>query len=124
MYIYILYVYRQAQIANKMLGMEKLIAQIKTKIAEKKAAELEAKERKERKIEEIRRQLIAEGTISKHSLTEAITLAEKDEKKKKKELKKTKMLERQKKLAERLIQAQQQNENLESENKNETDSKK
>ncbi|XP_043786092.1 inner centromere protein [Apis laboriosa] len=115
---------RQIQIANKMSGMEKLIAQIKTKIAEKEAAELESKERKERKIEEIRRQLIAEGTISKHSLTEAITLAEKDEKKKKKELKKAKMLERQKRLAEQLIQAQQQNEDLEAENKNEADSKK
>lgn len=93
---------RQNQIAVKMAGMQKLIDDVQAKIARKKEDELQAKLRKERKIEEIRRSLIAEGVGSKEKLQEALSLAEKDEKKKKKELKKEKLLEKQKRIAERL----------------------
>ncbi|XP_071874063.1 growth arrest and DNA damage-inducible proteins-interacting protein CRIF [Bombus fervidus] len=101
---------KQAQIEKKMATMKQLIAQVQEKIAQKQQAEIEAKERKERKIEEIRRKLIAQGTMSATKLSEAVSMAEKDEKKLKKELKKAKMLEREKKLAERLLKESESNE--------------
>lgn len=112
--------YRQAEIEKKMATMKQLIAQVQEKIAQKQKVELEAKERRERKIEEIRRQLIAQGTMSTTKLTEAVTMAEKDEKKLKKELKKAKALEREKKIAERLLRESESNKAEEDED--ETDS--
>ena len=111
---------RQAQIEKNMTTMKQLIAQVQEKVAQKQKAELEAKERRERKIEEIRRQLIAQGTMSTAKLTEAMSMAEKDEKKLKKELKKAKALEREKKLAERLLRESESNKAEEDED--ETDS--
>lgn len=95
---------RQEKIAEKMANMKQMIAEVQEKMAKKQQAEFEAKLRKERKIEEIRKKLIAEGSMSKEKLAEALTVAEKDEKKMKKEAKKAKMLEWQKKIAERLTQ--------------------
>ncbi|XP_033316440.1 growth arrest and DNA damage-inducible proteins-interacting protein 1 [Bombus bifarius] len=111
---------KQAEIEKKMATMKQLIAQVQEKIAQKQKVELEAKERRERKIEEIRRQLIAQGTMSATKLTEAVTMAEKDEKKLKKELKKAKALEREKKIAERLLRESESNKAEEDED--ETDS--
>ncbi|XP_060830353.1 large ribosomal subunit protein mL64 [Bombus pascuorum] len=111
---------KQAQIEKKMATMKQLIAQVQEKIAQKQQAELEAKERKERKIEEIRHKLIAQGTMSATKLSEAVSMAEKDEKKLKKELKKAKMLEREKKLAEKLLRESESNKAEEDED--ETDS--
>ncbi|XP_003489336.1 growth arrest and DNA damage-inducible proteins-interacting protein 1 [Bombus impatiens] len=111
---------KQAEIEKKMATMKQLIAQVQEKIAQKQKVELEAKERRERKIEEIRRQLIAQGTMSTTKLTEAVTMAEKDEKKLKKELKKAKALEREKKIAERLLRESESNKAEEDED--ETDS--
>lgn len=111
---------RQAQIEKKMASMKQLIAQVQEKIARKQEIELEAKERRERKIEEIRRQLIAQGTMSATKLTEAVSMAEKDEKKLKKELRKAKVLEKEKKFAERLLRESESNKAEEDED--ETDS--
>lgn len=97
------FVCRQAEIDKKMATMQELMNKVHAKIAEKQEAELEAKKQKERRIEEIRRQLIAEGTMSKDKLAEAMSKAEKDEKKLKKALKKARMVERQQKYAEKLL---------------------
>ncbi|KAK1123409.1 hypothetical protein K0M31_008118 [Melipona bicolor] len=99
---------RQAEIDKKMATMQELINKVHAKIAEKQEAELEAKKKKERRIEEIRRQLIAEGTMSKDKLAEAMSKAEKDEKKLKKALKKTRALERQQEYAEKLLKEEAQ----------------
>ncbi|XP_068986307.1 large ribosomal subunit protein mL64-like [Bombus flavifrons] len=111
---------RQAEIEKKMATMKQLIAQVQEKIAQKQKAELEAKELRERKIEKIRHQLIAQGSMSQTKLTEAVKMAEKDEKKLKKELKKAKALEREKKIAERLLRESESNKAEEDED--ETDS--
>lgn len=112
--------YRQAEIDKKMATMKQLIAQVQEKIAQKQKVELEAKELRERKIEEIRRQLIAQGSMSQTKLSEAMKMAEKDEKKLRKELKKAKALEREKKIAERLLRESESNKAEEDED--ETDS--
>ncbi|XP_076758152.1 growth arrest and DNA damage-inducible proteins-interacting protein CRIF [Xylocopa sonorina] len=114
---------RERQIAAKMAGMKKLIDDVQMKIAQKKEKELAAKLDKERKIEEIRRSLIAEGAVTKEKLQEALSVVEKDEKKKRKELKKAKLLERQKKLAERLSK-QHMEEEVDSDDDDDAEPKK
>ncbi|KOC64437.1 hypothetical protein WH47_01605 [Habropoda laboriosa] len=93
---------RQEEITVKMAGMKQLLISVQEKIAKKQEAELEAKLRKERKLEKIRRELIATGNVSKNKLEKALIDVEKDEKKKKKEAKKAKMLQRQQKMVEEL----------------------
>ncbi|XP_017883465.1 growth arrest and DNA damage-inducible proteins-interacting protein 1 [Ceratina calcarata] len=115
---------RQEHIAAKMANMEQLINDVQARIAKKQEQELEAKLRKERKIEEIRRQLIGEGILGKEKLAEALSLAEKEEKKKKKEAKKAKLLEREKKLIERLTVKQHEQQNTEEPEGNEAEAKK
>ncbi|CAL7942389.1 unnamed protein product [Xylocopa violacea] len=97
---------RQNQIAAKMVNMQKLIAEVQEKIAQKKQKELKAQLRKEEKIQEIRRSLIAKGGITKEKFKEALTVTEKDEKKQKKELKKAKILEKQMRLIAKWTKAQ------------------
>ncbi|OAD54255.1 hypothetical protein WN48_08178 [Eufriesea mexicana] len=116
---------RQMEIAKKMAGMKQLINQVQAKIADKEMKELEAKERKKRKIEEVRQQLIAQGMMNNANLTDALSQMEKEEKKRKKEMKKQKMLERQKKMVE-IVRKKLQDDNIDSEawNENVVDSKK
>ncbi|KAF3423878.1 hypothetical protein E2986_04428 [Frieseomelitta varia] len=99
---------RQAEIQKKMATMQELINNVHAKIAAKQEAELEAKKKKESRIEEIRRQLIAEGTMSKDKLAEALSKAEKDEKKLKKAFKKARMIEKQQEYAEKLLKKEAQ----------------
>lgn len=115
---------RQNQIAAKMANMQQLINDVQARIAKKQEEELQAKLRKERRIEEIRRQLIGEGILDKEKLEEALTLAEKEEKKRKKEAKKAKVLEREKKIAERLAQEHIKQQSMEEENEDEAEPKK
>lgn len=115
---------RQEQIAAKMVNMQQLINDVQARIAKKQQEELEAKLRKERKIEEIRRQLIGEGNLGKEKLQEALSLAEKEEKKRKKEAKKAKLLEREKKLIQRLTQQHIEEQNAQESEKNEEQPKR
>ncbi|CAK9826793.1 hypothetical protein ANTRET_LOCUS4573 [Anthophora retusa] len=97
---------RQKEIHVKMQGMKELLASVQQKIAKKQEAEKEAKLIKERKIEEIRHELIGKGHLTRDKLEKALLDAEKDEKKKKKEVKKAKALEKQQKIAEELTKQQ------------------
>lgn len=95
---------RQQDIELKMANMEKMISDIKEKIAKKKAEMLEAQEKKKRKIDEIRRKLLAEGHISASDIEKSLEKMDKEEKKQKKELKKAKKLEREKRIIQKLVE--------------------
>ncbi|CAK9818090.1 hypothetical protein ANTPLA_LOCUS9624 [Anthophora plagiata] len=97
---------RQEKIAVKMMGMKELIVSVQQKIAMKQEAEKKAKLMKERKIEEIRHELITKGHMTKDKLEQALLDVEKDEKKKKKAAKKAKILEKQQKIVEKLTKQQ------------------
>ncbi|XP_033337461.2 growth arrest and DNA damage-inducible proteins-interacting protein CRIF [Megalopta genalis] len=89
---------RQNTIAAKMVNMENLIADVKEKVAKKQAEAEEARIKKERRLEEIRKQLRATGRVTAEKITEMLAKYEKEDKKKRKEMKKQRQLERQKKL--------------------------
>ena len=99
---------RQQEIGKKMVNMNKMIADIQEKVAEKEAKLLTAQMTKERKIEEIRRKLLAEGHVGTDRIEEELTQMEKTEKKKKKEARKTRLLEKQKEWAMKLMQEAKQ----------------
>ncbi|XP_076630465.1 growth arrest and DNA damage-inducible proteins-interacting protein CRIF [Colletes latitarsis] len=89
---------RQNEIEAKMLKMNDIILEVEEKIAKKKLEAEEAKMKKERRVQEIRRQLIAAGHVTSDKIAEMMTKLEKEDKKKRKEAKKQRMLDRQQKL--------------------------
>lgn len=95
---------RQQDIELKMANMEKMISDIQDKIDKKKAEMLEARQKKERRIEEIRRKLLAEGHVSASKIEKTLEKMDKEEKKKKKEMKKAKLLEREKQWVKRMLE--------------------
>ena len=89
---------RQNEIASKMEKMEDLIASVEAKVA-KKAAEAEAaRQKKERRLIEIRHQLGVAGHVTSDKIKEMLAKLEKEDKKKRKEAKKQRIIEREQRL--------------------------
>ncbi|XP_078041274.1 growth arrest and DNA damage-inducible proteins-interacting protein CRIF [Augochlora pura] len=89
---------RQNMIAAKMAIMDNLITGVKERVARKQAEAEEARLKKERRLEEIRKQLRNTGVVTSERINKMLENYEKEDKKKKKEVKKQRQLERQKKL--------------------------
>lgn len=87
---------RQEKIAAKMATMDKLMTSVKERIARKQKEAEEARLKKQRRVDEIRKQLRATGTVTNEKMNEMLEKYEKEEKKKKKEAKKQRQLEKQK----------------------------
>ncbi|XP_076683723.1 growth arrest and DNA damage-inducible proteins-interacting protein CRIF [Andrena cerasifolii] len=85
---------RQNEVAAKMDKMEDLIASVEAKVAKKAAEAEEARQKKERRLLEIRHQLGVAGHVTTDKIKEMMAKLEKEDKKKRKEAKKQRMIER------------------------------
>ncbi|KZC08868.1 PREDICTED: putative golgin subfamily A member 6-like protein 3 [Dufourea novaeangliae] len=93
---------RQNAIEEKMYNMNDLIVSVRQRIAKRQAELEEAKQKKERRLKEIRRELSAQGIVTNEKIEMMLEKYEKEDKKKKKQAKKQKLLERQQKLLEKI----------------------
>ncbi|XP_076653065.1 growth arrest and DNA damage-inducible proteins-interacting protein CRIF [Halictus rubicundus] len=87
---------RQNQIVAKMANMENLIASVKQRVARKQMEAEQARLKKQRRLDEIRKQLRATGQVTTEKMNEMLEKYEKEDKKRKKEAKKQRQLERHK----------------------------
>ncbi|XP_076300098.1 growth arrest and DNA damage-inducible proteins-interacting protein CRIF [Lasioglossum baleicum] len=87
---------RQEKIAARMATMGNLIASVKERVAKKQMEAEQAILKKQRRLDEIRKQLRATGTVTTAKMNEMLETYEKEDKKRKKEAKKQRQLERQK----------------------------
>nr|XP_003705064.1 PREDICTED: RNA-binding protein 25 [Megachile rotundata] len=116
---------RQQEIELKMANMEKMISDIQEKIDKKKQEMLEARQKKERRIEEIRRKLLAEGHVSASKIEKTLEKMDKEERKKKKEMKKALIMEKKKQWAIKMLgQSKQKDETGENVEESKEDNEK
>ncbi|XP_043260958.1 IgA receptor [Colletes gigas] len=88
---------RQNEIEAKMLKMSDMILEVEEKVAKKKLEAEQAKMKKERRVQEIRRQLLVTGHVTNDKIEEMMAKLDKEDKKKRKEARAKRLLERQQK---------------------------
>ena len=89
---------RQNEVAAKMENMGDLIASVEAKVAKKAAEAEEARQKKERRLLEIRHQLGVAGHVTSDKIKDMLAKLEKEDKKKRKEAKRQRMIEREQRL--------------------------
>ncbi|XP_031830317.1 growth arrest and DNA damage-inducible proteins-interacting protein CRIF [Nomia melanderi] len=100
---------RQDYIAAKMSTMNDLITSVQEKIAKKEAEAEAARKRKEIRLIEIRKKLMAKGAMTQENVEEMFLKYEKEDKKKRKEAKKQRYIEREYIMKSKAAEAKEKN---------------